>query len=574
MKNISEQTKERFAHLCDLYDGALSAMEDTISLFEKYEKQYNGSDEIDGSTTPSLTVRNITYELIESSVNPDVPMPKADTVSYTEQRERNARTIEHLCSAVRDTLPFERMNALDERYTYVYGASVWYVEWDSEDASCGDVGGIKVHCLSPKEFIPQPGVCEIEDMEYCFLRFTTTKGELTRRFGANEDELNLAESEYEYDSGEGTSDTVALTVAFWKDEDGEIGRTVFSGELLLSDIAKYYSRKPSICPICGGYADECDCTNAAGLTYEEIDSSALTFDTDTDKISVRYYTPRKFPIVVRKNVSGTPSLYGISDCEMLRYHQQAINKIESRILQKLLRSGITPVMPEESSVTLNNAIFGQVIKMRPGESIDQYGKIDTTPDISSDMKEADRLYDQAKRLMGISDALVGVDSVKSESGYAKQLKILQSNGRLHSKRQLKYQAYSDLYRMIFEHFLAFADETRPLSYMDAFGHVMDSDFSKYSFIERYADGGEGYYDGYLFTVDLNSGAEYARDELWRRNLANLEAGTLGDKTSPVTLLRYWQSQERAHYPYAKENVEYFKQLLIAQNKESEKKNEQ
>lgn len=572
MKNISEQTKERFANLLDLYNGALSAMDDTLSLFEKYEKQYNGSEEIDGTSTPALTVRNITYELIESSVNPDVPMPKADSVSYTEQRERNARTIEHLCSAVRDTLPFERMNALDERYTYVYGASVWYVEWDSADAR-GDVSGIKVHCLSPKEFIPQPGVCEIEDMEYCFLRFTTTKGELIRRYGAHRDDLSLAESEYEYDGGEVTSDTVSLTVAFWRDDDGEIGRTVFSGELLLSDIPRYYSRKLSTCPECGGNTDDCDCSAAEDLSYEQVDASLLTYPADAEKISVRYYTPRQFPIVIRKNVASSPSLYGISDCEMLRYHQQAINKIESRILQKLLRSGITPVMPEDSSVTLNNAVFGQVIKMRPGESIDQYGKIDTTPDISSDIEEADRLYDQAKRLMGISDALVGVDSVRSESGYAKQLKILQSNGRLHSKRQLKYQAYSDLYRMIFEHFLAFSDESRQLSYMDPFGHVTDSAFSKYAFIEKRDGDGEEYYDGYLFTVDLNSGAEYERDELWRKNLANLEAGTLGDKKSPITLLRYWQSQERAHYPYAKENVDYFKQVLMAQNKESEKKNE-
>jgi hypothetical protein len=49
--------------------------------------------------------------------------------------------------------------------------------------------------------------------------------------------------------------------------------------------------------------------------------------------------------------------------------------------------------------------------------------------------------------------------------------------------------------------------------------------------------------------------------LWEKNLENLKSGTLGDPTDAATLLRYWQSQERAHYPYARENVEYFTEIL-------------
>ena len=66
-----------------------------------------------------------------------------------------------------------------------------------------------------------------------------------------------------------------------------------------------------------------------------------------------------------------------------------------------------------------------------------------------------------------------------------------------------------------------------------------------------------YDDAYLFSVDLNGANEYQREALWQRNLENLKAGTLGDPSAPATLLRYWQCQERAHYPYARENVEYF-----------------
>ena len=104
-------------------------------------------------------------------------------------------------------------------------------------------------------------------------------------------------------------------------------------------------------------------------------------------------------------------------------------------------------------------------------------------------------------------------------------------------------------------------EPRTLSYKDAYGRIHEDNFSRYDFIEYdYKRQRYFYDDAYLFSVDLNGGNEYQREALWQRNLENLKAGTLGDPTSPETLLRYWQCQERAHYPYARENVEYFTEV--------------
>ena len=571
MKEKNDNSTKKLEYFKGLYDTARAAMSDTLDRFERNEAQYEGSREIDGSTTAATTVRNITYEIIECQISSDIPTPKTDSASYSETRERNARSIERLCSAVRERLPFEAMNDLDERYTYIFGGSVWYVEWDNTDECGCDVGGVKVHCLPPHDLIPQPGVCSIEDMDYCFLRFVTTKSELVRKYGVRVEDLALAECEYSYGGPVSDNDTACVIVTFYRTDDGAVGKFVFSGDLMLSDVPSYYSRKLRVCSECGAPDGECECAaerDIVDLTLERVSAGRISECEE----AIPYYTPRKFPIVIRKNVSASPSLLGSSDCESIRYQQQAINKIESRILQKLLRSGITPIVPEESTVSLNNAVFGQVIRMKPGESISQYGKLDTTPDISQDIEEADRLYDQAKRIMGISDALVGTD-IGSESGYAKQLKILQANARLQAKRQLKYQAYSEIYRLIFEHFLAFADEPRSLSYKDGFGKVHSAEFSRYDFLELGRAGEYYYYDGYLFSVDLNCGAEYLREELWERNLSNLRSGTLGDPESPTTLLRYWQSQERAHYPYARENVEYFKSILDAKEQEKTEESE-
>jgi hypothetical protein len=204
--------------------------------------------------------------------------------------------------------------------------------------------------------------------------------------------------------------------------------------------------------------------------------------------------------------------------------------------------------------------------MKPGESVSQYGTVDTTPNISQDIAEAERLYDHAKRVIGISDAYQGIDTGGIESGVAKQLRISQATGRLESKRRMKYTLYANLDRIIFNLYLAFADEPRSLAFKDAYGRIHSSEFNRYDFIEYDPNTGSYYYDDdYLFSVDLNSANEFQRETMWQRNLENLKAGTLGDPTSAVTLLRYWQCQERAHYPHARENVEYFSQAVELEN---------
>ncbi len=576
----------------ELYTTAKNDYAEKCAEFDTHMQQYLGSDAIDGSNERASTVRNITYEMIESQVSSDIPLPKVDPACYSERKDRNAKSIERLLSSIRDRLSYEEMNDIDERYTYIFGSSIWYAEWDNETSLGKEVGGVRLYCLSPKSFIPQPGVADIDDMEYCFLEFTASAGEIMRKYSVSAENISLAD--FDCRSSDASGDNIRLIITFYKGEGGEIGKFVFSGDLALFDMPTYYKRKRKVCKKCKKEEDLCECSKKdfeeADVDFEEISEDIILSDGTvipalTPEISslkgepimkftrLPYYTPASFPIVIRKNTSGDRTLFGQSDCKFLRPQQQSINKIESRILQKLLRAGITPIVPEDATISLNNTVFGQVIKMKPGESAQQYGKVDTTPDIAQDIAEAERLYDQAKRTLGISDALVGIDNSRNESGYARQLQISQATGRLESKRKMKHTAYADIDRIIFELYLAFADEARVLAYKDAYGRIHNAEFSKYDFIELDEKSGEYFYDdAYLFSVDLNGGAEYQREALWQKNLENLKSGTLGNPESPITLLRYWQCQERAHYPHARENVEYFKLAVENEQKKEETEN--
>ena len=584
MKTEKSSATERLAFFRDLYENAKNCYAPTLDAFERQMNQYKGSAELDESTVRASTVRNITYEIIESQVSSEIPQPKVDAACFSQRRERNATSVERLLYSVRDKLPYEQMNDIDERYTYIFGGSVWYAEWDNSIKIGKEVGGVRLYCLPPRDFIPQPNVCSIEDMEYCFLRFTTTKSELSRKYGVRGERLSLVDSDPECAGVSEEGETVPVIVSFYKDEKGEIGKYIFSGDLTLLDLPNAYRRKVTVCRTCGENEVNCRCEKKRLYTVDEVyerlgspierSDGGVISEATPESVSGRlvmkrteipYYVPRSFPIVIRKNTLADAQLYGQSDCDYIRPEQQAINKIESRILQKLLRSAVTPIVPEDATISVNNSVFGQVIRIKPGESISQYGKVDTTPDVSQDIAEAERLYDHSKRILGISDALQGLDSSSGESGYSRQLKISQATGRLESKRKMKHTAYADIDRIIFELYLAFADEPRALVYRDAYGRIHNAEFNRYDFIEYDTASGEYYYDdGYLFSVDLNGGAEYQREALWERNLENLKAGTLGDPTSAITLLRYWQCQERAHYPHARENVEYFA-LAVKEN---------
>ena len=137
----------------------------------------------------------------------------------------------------------------------------------------------------------------------------------------------------------------------------------------------------------------------------------------------------------------------------------------------------------------------------------------------------------------------------------------QAQSRLESKRRMKNVAYERLYKLIFQHYLAFCGGAKQLAYKDGYGQVRYQRFDKNDFIYTTENGVREYFDRLLFSVDTDLYAEYEREALWAKNLENLTSGTLGDKENPMTLLRYWQFQERAHYPNAKENVEYFKRVL-------------
>lgn len=596
----------------DLYEGARANSDVLYEKLRQHLDQYKGSRQIDGSDVEASQVRNVTYELVESQVTSYLPNPSISPKMWSERNERNAKSIETLLKNKRNELPFEKLNDIDERFNPIYGGSVWLIEWDDSIITHNTVGDVRISCLSPQRFTGQPSIYDVRDMEYCFIQFETTKEEIMRKYGVSFDVADDTENDDNADDK-----TATLYICYYKNDKDKVCQYIWSGDTELSDIEDYFARKRYICKKCGKRKELCNCDKPdyelQDEEYEEVvrdiqlsdgtvipsmceviedgqvvmetvkqqaispngeplldDTSGvllpLLVDVRVPKMQptrLPFYTPNILPIVIRKNTSEEDSLLGQSDCEFIRPQQQAINKIESRIQEKLLGAGVYPIAPEDMKIEYDNSIFKKVFRANQSNYA-LFGKLDLQVDISRDIAQAERLYDQAKRILGITDSFQGQYDSSAQSGKAKQIQVQQAQGRLDSKRQMKNAAYAEIDQIIFQYYLAYADEPRPAVYKDAQGRLQNRIFNRYDFIER-DEAGEWYYnDEYLFSADASIDVDKQRELLWEENRKNFQQGAYGNIQLPQTLLIFWQNMEQAHYPWAHENVERIRDEIARQ----------
>lgn len=622
MNIVPKKKEDRLTFFEALFRDSEKRRDKAFGEIPMWRAQYEGSKEIDGSGVKAKVVRNVTYEALESQVSTEIPAARVDARVWSERNDRCAKNIERLCNNVRNALPFERLNDEDERLTLIEGGSVWFSEWDDSLRSHNECGGVRISCMSAEDMIPQPGIYVVEDMDYLFLRFQSTKEEIQDKYGVTPAAAENAENTADVE--EPTEDTCTVIVCFYRNENGFVSQFIWSGSTVLVDLDDYYARKRYVCSRCGrrrelcASYDKCDCGadfEPENEEYEELTRDIMLDDgtvipahspkynengTPVTRKSTRirqgvdgaplmqdvggvmvpftdeydeqvmeptrlpWYRPKTFPVVVRKNIARRNSVLGQSDCKPIRDQQQEINKIETRIHEKITSAGCYPYKPEEVRFEYDDTIGQYVLNIPNGHTRMEFGVLDMMPQLAGEQLQSDRYYEHAKKTLGITASFQGQEDTTAKSGVAKQTQVAQAAGRLASKRVMKNAAYADLDKILFELHLAYADEPRPLAFKDAFGRVQNSAFNRYDYLRYDEDTHEWYYeDRFMFSADKNGAMDTQREVLWQMNLQNFQAGVYGDPAQPATLLRYWQMQEMAHYPYARENVEYFTALVSA-----------
>lgn len=633
MELKSKSRADKLGEVQDLYSRASLGVSTQKENFIKYERQYRGDHAIDSlvyddegnpqdDATMAKVVYNISFELLEGSIDTNIPQPYVTPEYKCIHHVRNARRIENLIRMLMDKRPFESYNDSQERTVKKLGTAGMNIEWDVSSGTHTSVGEVEITPLRPQHIYPQPGITDINDLDYVFIDYLTTRSEIRRRYSLKEEDVEdtefdptyaISDTAGEVDAND-DDDVVTLHVLWYRNNKGDVCRYAYSGDLVLEDDDDYYSRKVEYCNTCGRRRQICEKDKCSKpnyfmnkLDYEELeedlvcsdgriipamspvfkdgkpvfekvrmpvtapDGSQMLDDVEgielpaymevlvpkMEKTRIPYYKPKTLPIAIRYNIRDDDSFWGISDMEVIREDQQECNKLSSRIHDAMMKSGALLMKPEGVDVELSNSLFEGTLDIPPNFDQRQFGVFSYSADITQWIVERENRKEHAKRLLGITDSFLGQADNTAKSGYAKSVQVAQSAGRLASKKIMKQAHYADIFRIIFELYLSFADEPRQIHHEDSDCiQAAEERFNRNDFYEYDPKTGAWYIDdNYTFAVDQNGAIEQQYPQLWELVKADFAAGFYGDPAQIDTQIAAWQHLEKLKYPFAKNIVE-------------------
>ena len=584
----------------DRLSRARAEYQDTLNKMIEWNAYYDGTRISQNDTNggrkavrKSSNVRNIVYELIESQVDSTVPMPRVEAIH--EEDKDLARNIEAVLRHEISLQSLQELNDLQERTVPIEGGSLWLVEWDPAAGTHCNLGDVKVTELHPKQVIPQPGVYELERMDYVFVQLAQTKEYIKERYGVDVSLAGEEQPEIRGDVGS-CEDIVTQNIAYYK-KDGKIGMFSWVDDEVLVDMDDYQARRLEYCKDCGAVktGPVCECgsrrfeeravteqpvpegldipryTEPVEVTVTDVNGEAVLDESGapivqmvSEETKIPCYNPGMYPIILRRNVRKADSFLGGSDVAVVMDQQDAIKKMGSKIDEKILKGGSFITLPDGVNIETTDREF-KVVRVKNANEKALIGVINVQPDVSKEMNALELNYQWAKSTLGITDAYQGKYDSSATSGTAKQFSANQAAGRLQSKREQKNIAFSRLYRAIFHYLLAYSDQPIPFSVKNPDGSTMYSHFNRWDFLKQ-DEAGEWYWnDEFIFTVDSSANTMTSRANLWEMLDLKYQAGAFGPLNDPQTPLRLWTMLEAAEFPYAAQVRALMAQYVEEQN---------
>ena len=534
-----------------------------------------GDTHRDGTKKKTSHVRNITFENIESQVSSAIPQPKV--TPRRKKDEHLANVIEHFLRNELDRLPFEAINDLAERTVPIQGGVGFLVEWDNTKRTSTTVGEVNVTLIHPKQFAPQPDVyTSIADMDYFIVKVPTTKGCIERRYGVVLETEGESEPDIRGGDGSTSEENLTLYMGYALNDHGGVDRYTWVNDTELESLEDYQARRQPVCERCGKVkplaGQEVNgsiytggaCPWCGGKKWDErvqdfeelrvpVHRSDGTEIGGTEAAGeptkIPFYRPDCYPIVLQRSVSVYGQLLGNSDVDMIRDQQNTSNRIEQKIIDRLMKAGTRITLPDRADLRTDPEDSERWYIGKPSDKqlIDVY---DFSGNLQYELTYLAQVYEEARQIIGITDSFQGRQDTTATSGKAKEFSAAQAAGRLESKRVMKNAAYAELFEVMFKFWLAYSDEPRPVTYKDSTGETVYEEFNRYDFLEIGEDGEWHWNDQFLFSCDTSAPLASNREAMWQETRQNLQTGAFGDPTDIETLILFWAKMEELHYPGA------------------------
>ena len=569
-------------------ENARIAYASTLKEIKKNQGIYEGTREVNGNPNTNvaakdlaINVRNIAYELIESQVDSSIPMPKVTALH--EGDEELARSIERALVNKVKLLKLSILNDQMERTVPVQGGDFFHVEWDNNMGFHSNYGDVNVLEISPRQVIPQPGVSKIEEMDYIFVQTAQTKRWVKEKYNVDVEDASEEYKDIRGAEGDSSLDTdvVTLNTVYYKNK-GKIGRFVWVDDYTLEDLDDYQARITRKCKECGTITEEKVCPECGSKKFEETEDKIQEIsipimqdggiDLETgmpiqisaeEIITIDYYKPNCFPLIVRKNVSKANSLLGFSDVKVIEDQQDLIKKVGSKAAEKTLKGGSIVTLPRGVKTETTDKEL-KIVRLDDPQQKSMIDVLNLQVNIQQDMTMVNKAYEDARSTLGITDAFQGKYDPSAVSGTAKQYSINQAAGRLESKRVMKNDAFAKLYEMMFKFWLAYADDPLPITGSGINGEQEYDVLDKRDFIKQDAAGEYYWNDEFLFETDPTSTMMANREAMWQQIDMKLQSGAFGQLGSLETMRLYWSLMEKNHYPNAGDVLSQIEMMLAEQ----------
>lgn len=340
------------------------------------------------------------------------------------------------------------------------------------------------------------------------------------------------------------------------------------------DIGKGEPSEPEVydggaCPWCGSeeFAD-------APQEYEEIEVPMLTPGgvqipgamPGEDELGqpvmvptrIPFYKPDCMPIVLQRSVSVFGQLLGNSDVDMIADQQNTINRLEQKIIDRLLKAGSRITLPK--SMTVDPEDGERWFLDKPSEK-EMIGLFEFKGNLQYEMAYLAQAYEESRQILGITDSFQGRRDPTATSGVAKERSAAQAAGRMESKRVMKNAAYAKLFEVMFKFALAYSDEPKSVSFKNHKGQTEYQEFNRYDFLESDGQGGYQWNDRFLFSCDTSAPLASNREAMWQETRMNLQTGAFGNPQATETLILFWDKMEQLHYPGAGSTKKYLEDRL-------------
>lgn len=575
------QKNEKLLYWTDRYEQSKTAYAAERGRMDRREQVYGNSRELAPLVSgdrkrEAVYVRNITSELIEAQVSSTIPQPKVTAMRPEDTAK--AKLIEDMLRGELDRMPFEQLNDLSERTVPIQGGSLFHLQWDAEGGGHTDADELRISLLHPKQVVPQAGVYSgLEEMDYLFVEIPQTKRYIERRYN-----VDVSDERESRDGEEGLYDGELVTqcIAYYRNQSGGIGLYSWVGDTQLQDLEDFQARLLIRCKGCGearphGHPEGEGCPACGGKSWERRPEAQeqvflpAAFGMEaygqpdggqagpemlqgmplTARVPV--YKPNLYPVVLQKNVSVYGKFLGDSDVDKIADQQNAVNRLEAKVIDKLLSSGSYITLPPQADIEVN-AKDMKVIRLSSVADRQFIGVYDMEGSVSQDLQYLEQVYQEARQITGITDSFQGRKDETATSGKAKEFAAAQSAGRLESKRVMKNAAYARMFEMMFKFLLAYMDEPRQVRSSDTAGNPEFKVFSRYDFLQRDAAGEWYWNDRFLFSCDTTAPLASNREAMWQETRMNFESGAFGDPGLPDTLVIFWKKMEMLHYPGAGE----------------------